>query len=250
MWDERYRSKEYAYGTEPNQFLKQNFHHLPKGRILSLAEGEGRNAVFLAQQGYSVTAVDTSIVGLHKAQKWAEANGVTVNWVHADLADYDFGNHEWDGIVSIFCPLLPAVRKKMYDRLQLGLKQSAGSLYARATAIRYGGWSLGRFHAIEKNGAYRTPFLNISALGGIGTQRHRRHLPYRSGFGRTSCCDQAKNSAGSTIARLSITLQCRCAPVARPVAPTAPNKSPVRTVSPTLTAVLLKWHTMLSKPPP
>lgn len=123
MWDERYRSKEYAYGTEPNQFLKQNFHHLPKGRILSLAEGEGRNAVFLAQQGYSVTAVDTSIVGLHKAQKWAEANGVTVNWVHADLADYDFGNHEWDGIVSIFCPLLPAVRKKMYDRLQLGLKQ-------------------------------------------------------------------------------------------------------------------------------
>lgn len=123
MWDERYRSKEYAYGTEPNQFLKQNFHHLPKGRILSLAEGEGRNAVFLAQQGYSVTAVDTSIVGLHKAQKWAEANGVTVNWVHADLADYDFGNHEWDGIVSIFCPLLPAVRKKMYDKLQLGLKQ-------------------------------------------------------------------------------------------------------------------------------
>ncbi|MEN9372998.1 MAG: hypothetical protein RIR79_550 [Pseudomonadota bacterium] len=140
MWDERYRSKEYAYGTEPNQFLKQNFHHLPKGRILSLAEGEGRNAVFLAQQGYSVTAVDTSIVGLHKAQKWAEANGVTVNWVHADLADYDFGNHEWDGIVSIFCPLLPAVRKKMYDRLQLGLKQGGIFLLEAYTPeqLRYG----------------------------------------------------------------------------------------------------------------
>lgn len=140
MWDERYRSKEYAYGTEPNQFLKQNFHHLPKGRILSLAEGEGRNAVFLAQQGYSVTAVDTSIVGLHKAQKWAEANGVTVNWVHADLADYDFGNHEWDGIVSIFCPLLPAVRKKMYDKLQLGLKQGGIFLLEAYTPeqLRYG----------------------------------------------------------------------------------------------------------------
>ena len=58
MWDERYSAEEYAYGTEPNTFLTANFAHLPKGRVLSLAEGEGRNAVFLAQQGYGVTGVD------------------------------------------------------------------------------------------------------------------------------------------------------------------------------------------------
>jgi SAM-dependent methyltransferase len=72
MWDERYSGEEYAYGTAPNAFLEQNFNRIPKGRVLSLAEGEGRNAVFLAKQGYSVTAVDGSIVGLNKARKLAE----------------------------------------------------------------------------------------------------------------------------------------------------------------------------------
>src|SRR6185295_2105373 len=72
MWDERYSSEEYAYGTKPNEFLEANFNHLPKGKILSIAEGEGRNAVFLAKQGYTVTAVDASIVGLNKAKKLAE----------------------------------------------------------------------------------------------------------------------------------------------------------------------------------
>jgi 2-polyprenyl-3-methyl-5-hydroxy-6-metoxy-1,4-benzoquinol methylase len=61
MWDERYSAEEYAYGITPNKFLEQNVHSIPKGRVLSLAEGEGRNAVFLAKRGYFVTAVDASI---------------------------------------------------------------------------------------------------------------------------------------------------------------------------------------------
>ena len=61
MWNERYSAKEYAYGTEPNTFLAANFAHLPKGRVLSLAEGEGRNAVFLAQQGYAVSPLPPAI---------------------------------------------------------------------------------------------------------------------------------------------------------------------------------------------
>src|SRR4029079_4815374 len=78
MWDERYSTEEYAYGTKPNEFLEANYKHIPKGRVLSLAEGEGRNAVFLAQQGYEVTAVDASSVGINKAKKLAEANNVSV----------------------------------------------------------------------------------------------------------------------------------------------------------------------------
>ena len=62
---------------------------IPKGNVLSLAEGEGRNAIFLAKQGYSVTAVDASRVGLNKARKLAEENGVLVEFIHADLADYE-----------------------------------------------------------------------------------------------------------------------------------------------------------------
>ncbi|MEI7575141.1 MAG: hypothetical protein WCJ00_05505 [Methylotenera sp.] len=66
MWDERYSAEVYAYGKKPNKFLKDNYKVIPKGKVLSLAEGEGRNAVFLAKQGYAVTAVDASQVGLEK----------------------------------------------------------------------------------------------------------------------------------------------------------------------------------------
>ena len=122
MWNERYSSKEYAYGTEPNTFLAANFQHLPKGRVLSLAEGEGRNAVFLAQQGSVVTAVDGSQVGLDKAQVLAEARGVNIERVCADLAVFELGVSTWDGIVSIFCPLPPAIRQALYRKVLAALK--------------------------------------------------------------------------------------------------------------------------------
>jgi len=61
VWDERYSIEEYVYGTEPNDFLAANISSIPKAKVLSLAEGEGRNAVFLAKQGYAVNAVDASL---------------------------------------------------------------------------------------------------------------------------------------------------------------------------------------------
>lgn len=122
MWDERYNTEVYAYGTKPNKFLEENVNQIPKGKVLSLAEGEGRNAVFLAKQGYSVTAVDASIVGLNKAQKLAEENGVVIECVHADLANYDLGENKWDAIVSIFFPLSSALRKQLYKKVEVGLK--------------------------------------------------------------------------------------------------------------------------------
>ncbi|MFP5260873.1 MAG: class I SAM-dependent methyltransferase [Blastocatellia bacterium] len=123
MWDERYRAEEYAYGTTPNEFLVEKVRCIPKGKVLSLAEGEGRNAVFLAKQGYSVTAVDSSLVGLNKARKLAEENDVVVEFIRADLADYDLGENKWDGIVSIFCPLPSLLRKDLYKRVIVGLKE-------------------------------------------------------------------------------------------------------------------------------
>ena len=122
MWDERYGAEEYAYGTSPNEFLEENYKHLPPGKVLSLAEGEGRNAVFLAKQGYAVTAVDASVAGLKKAEKLAAENGVTVELVQADLADYELGENMWDAVVSIFCPLPSAIRKRLYQKVEAGLK--------------------------------------------------------------------------------------------------------------------------------
>ena len=140
MWAERYSAEEYAYGTTPNQILEENINCIPKGKLLSLAEGEGRNAVFLAKQGYSVTAVDASLVGLNKARKLAEENGVVIECIHADLAEYDLGENKWDGIVSIFCPLPSSLRKELYKKVFTGLKRNGVFLLEAYTPnqLKYG----------------------------------------------------------------------------------------------------------------
>jgi len=124
MWDEEYNVEHYVYGIEPNIFLAENVRVIPKGNVLSLAEGEGRNAVFLAKQGYTVTAVDVSSVGLAKAKKLAEENNVSINFVHADLEQYDMGQEKWDGIVSIFCHFPKEARRKLYSKVISGLKDN------------------------------------------------------------------------------------------------------------------------------
>ena len=122
MWNERYSSDHYAYGMEANDFLISMIDRLPGGKILCLAEGEGRNAVWLAEQGNEVTAVDASDIGLQKADRLAKARGVEITSVHADLADYDIGTQQWDAIISIFCHLPPALRRDVHRRCVAGLR--------------------------------------------------------------------------------------------------------------------------------
>jgi SAM-dependent methyltransferase len=118
MWDQRYKEDGFAYGTEPNDFLKSEYFRIPKhGRVLCLAEGEGRNAVFLAKQGYAVTAVDQSPVGLQKAQQLAAEQGVEISTIVADLNDYDITSQAWDGIISIFAHVPPALRKRLHSQV-------------------------------------------------------------------------------------------------------------------------------------
>lgn len=115
MWDARYAEPGFAYGTEPNDFLSANAAVLPAGgRVLSLAEGEGRNAVFLAKRGFRVTAVDSSAVGLEKARQLARQEGVSIETVVADLGQYDLGTSCWDGIVSIWCHVPPPLRVRLH----------------------------------------------------------------------------------------------------------------------------------------
>lgn len=123
MWDDRYSTETYVYGTEPNGFLVSAATWLPEGgRVLCVGEGEGRNAVWLAGRGHAVTAVDASSVGLEKARRLAAERGVTIATVHADLAHFDIGQGEWDGIVSIFCHLPPGLRADVHRRCVAGLR--------------------------------------------------------------------------------------------------------------------------------
>ena len=117
MWDQKYAIDDYVYGTEPNDFLRQQAQVIPNGKVLCLADGEGRNSVYLAGLGYDVTAVDSSAVGLEKAHKLAAAKGVTITTQVVDLADYDLGEDKWQGIVSIFCHLPPPLRKQVHANI-------------------------------------------------------------------------------------------------------------------------------------
>lgn len=117
MWDERYAADEYVYGTLPNDFLVSRVASLPRGRVLCLGEGEGRNATWLAQQGFEVHAVDASAVGMEKARRLAHGRGVAVATTIADLATWDAGEAQWDAIVSIFCHLPPPVRARVHGRI-------------------------------------------------------------------------------------------------------------------------------------
>lgn len=136
MWDQRYSEPGYAYGTDPNDFLKAEYHRIPAaGQVLCLAEGEGRNAVFLAKQGYNVTGVDQSKVGLGKAQSLAAENGEKITTVQSDLMEYDLGVDRWDGVVSISAHIPKPQREELHRRVVAAMK-SGGVLILEAYTPR------------------------------------------------------------------------------------------------------------------
>ncbi len=122
MWDERYNSEQFAYGKEPNDFLREEAGRLPVGETLCLAEGEGRNAVFLARMGHAVTAVDLSLVGLEKAGRFAAEHQVSIECIHSDLAHYSIVPESWDAIVSIFAHVPLPLRQRLHREVVAGLR--------------------------------------------------------------------------------------------------------------------------------
>jgi SAM-dependent methyltransferase len=122
MWEQRYGAETYHYGTEPNDFLRGSEHRIPHGRVLCLAEGEGRNAVFLARTGREVHSVDLTQAGITKTLRLAAKHDVIVHASVADLADHDLGVEAWDGIVSIFAHMPPDVRRDLHARVVSALR--------------------------------------------------------------------------------------------------------------------------------
>src|SRR3954454_15677081 len=138
MWDQRYSAAEFAYGTEPNDFLAARVEAIPPGPVLELGCGEGRNAVFLAGRGYAVTAVDQSAAGLRKAARLAAERGVSLTTVQADLGASAIRPGHWAGIVSIFCPLPRAVRRPLYAAVVRGLRPGGVLLLEAYTPAQIG----------------------------------------------------------------------------------------------------------------
>jgi len=122
MWNQRYAEPGYAYGTEPNDFLRSVVDRIPAGPVLCIAEGQGRNAVFLAERGHLVTAVDIADQGMAKAAALAAERGVEVHTIVADLAHFEIVADHWAAIVSIFAHVPQAIRVDLHRRMVAGLR--------------------------------------------------------------------------------------------------------------------------------
>ncbi len=122
FWNERYATVEYAYGTEPNLFFRDNLKSISPGKILFPAEGEGRNAVFAARMGWDVTAFDVSTEGKKKAEQLAANNQVKISYLIENFENVSFPVNYYDCIVLIFAHMHPAKRKELHQKLVSFLK--------------------------------------------------------------------------------------------------------------------------------
>lgn len=132
MWEERYAADEYAYGQEPNAFFKACLDALPApGRLLLPAEGEGRNAVYAARQGWEVDAFDFSAAGREKALRLADHHGVQINYQVADYESAQIEPEAYDAVALIFAHKPDKIRRSVHRRLVSALKPG-GHLFLEA----------------------------------------------------------------------------------------------------------------------
>lgn len=118
IWNERYSSNEYAYGVEPNQYLKGAVEKYKlQGRVLFPGEGEGRNAVYAAKKGIESVAFDISVEGKNKAIKLAESENVSIHYEVGEFMDMDFEFNSFDGAVLIYSHFPPPIRSAYHKKI-------------------------------------------------------------------------------------------------------------------------------------
>ncbi len=123
FWDNRYSAEEFIYGTEPNEFFRSEIDKLPTGRLLALAEGEGRNGIYAASKGWEVDAVDFSKAAMEKALRLASEKKVKINYTVSDLADFLPQLNRYDAVSIIFMHLNPSLSKLVHKRASDSLKK-------------------------------------------------------------------------------------------------------------------------------
>lgn len=122
FWETRYSEENYAYGENPNDFLKENYAKIPKGKVLFPADGEGRNSVFLAKLGYDVSSFDISQEGKIKAENLAKINNTKISYQVGDLETLNFSENNFDALVLIFAHVPSEIRKEFHQNLLKLLK--------------------------------------------------------------------------------------------------------------------------------
>ena len=116
-WNSKYETKVYLFGEKPIPFLVDNVHLLPKGKVLDIAMGEGRNGVYLATQGFNVTGLDIAEKGLEKAHRLAKKHNVTIKTKVVDLENFQIKPNTYDVILCSYY-----MQKDLFKQFQSGLK--------------------------------------------------------------------------------------------------------------------------------
>jgi SAM-dependent methyltransferase len=142
-WNERYSKNEFAYGEQPNNYLREQLGKLSVGSILFPAEGEGRNAIFAARLGWTVSAFDISIEGKKKALQLAETNKVTIDYQVGELQTLDYNAEQFDVIALIYAHF-PAEIKSLYHR-------TLGKYLRKHGLVIFEAFSKGHLDYIAKN---------------------------------------------------------------------------------------------------
>lgn len=122
-WNDRYSNEEFAYGEKPNNYLKEQLEKLNPGAILFPAEGEGRNAVFAAKSGWTVSAFDISSEGKNKALKLAEANGAAIDYKVGELQSLNYNPEQFDAIALIYAHFPAEIKSAIHKTLDRYLKK-------------------------------------------------------------------------------------------------------------------------------
>ncbi|WP_343081234.1 class I SAM-dependent methyltransferase [Ostreiculturibacter nitratireducens] len=164
LWDERFAGEEFLFGTEPADFLRREARRIAVGaRVLSVADGEGRNSVFLGRQGAFVTAMDSSVVALEKARRFAAREGVDVDFRHSDIADWHWEEAAFDAVLAVFIQFAPpALRDKIFAGIARTLRPG-GLLLLHGYAPRQVGYGTGG-PGKEEN-LYTLPMLREAFAG-------------------------------------------------------------------------------------
>ncbi len=125
FWDERYAEEGYVYGESPNKFFKDQLDQLDAGKILLPADGEGRNGVYAAENGWEVSAFDISHTGKKKADQLANQKGVAIDYKVGPLEDQDYEKNLFDVIALVFAHF-PAALKSDYHKKFVELLKPGG----------------------------------------------------------------------------------------------------------------------------
>lgn len=183
-WNQRYAGDGFVYGSEPNAFLAEHADLIPTGPVLCIAEGEGRNAVFLASRGLEVTAVDQSKVGLAKARSLAESRGLHITTTLANLIDFEIEEASWNAVVSIWAHLPKPLRREVHGRCVRGLRPGGVFVLEAYTPaqLRYGTGGPRDIEALMALGDLREELTGLELVVAREIERHVQEGQGHSGL--------------------------------------------------------------------